>query len=253
MFSFNDNIKPQFSQEDLYYLNQYELGSEALQLDFFNKLKDLLMKKEDVNMMAKKQPEDKEKFKIFPDWKLFCKKISISKITHQRRNTLQNHLAPETMPQMEMLVELGLFYRLGHTASHNLVKGETSPDDRWRWFCVLERNNKNIDFRGTIDHSFEGCQFIYNEIKKNLIISDLNKGTWDFTSPLRNVLGHFEKDIKPWIIWGNMGGEKLENQIIPSNVWKHIENEYKNFKLGRCKKEEAASNIEQRIFHEKNK
>jgi hypothetical protein len=208
MYTFLDN-KEKFSQEELSFMEDFSIGVEGL--DFLKNLKILLTAKEDRN---KVKDTTMDYSHLLPDWKFWNREPKIGKDKHKNRNKHQNKMSPSSIETIEKLVDLKLFYKLGHTATHNLEDNETEAKDRWRWFCVLERNLGNRDYRGELNTKFEGCQFIYNEFNKKVVLTDINKGTWDFRSPLRSVIDHFINDISPWLVWGNMGKDIASQAVM---------------------------------------
>jgi hypothetical protein len=243
-FSFNNyNINDKFSQEDLLFIKEYDLGSESF--DYLKLLKQMFKEKEDINLVNNIKSFSLDyKSLLLPLKNIFIKNPKTDKNTHKKRNINQYNLAPETLDQINILVELDLFYKLSHTASHNLLKEDNTEDGRWKWSLVLERNNKNVDYRGKIDTIFEGTQLIYNEDTKSIVTGDLNKGTWDYRSPLKTILGHFQYDIVPWIMWGNMGDDPKNKILIDNDIWKLIEKQYNNYIKRSINKEEARQNVQ---------
>ncbi len=151
-------------------------------------------------------------------------KINIEK--HKKRNMNQYHLCPETLNQMELLVELKLFAkwgRTGKTGTHNMYNDkEDTIEGRWKAFLSKEHGD-NVDYRGLKDTLFEGVQIIYNEKTKKIVTNKLNKGTFDFISPNKNPMGHFENDVKPWLAWGNVVEDHKKDLIMDKNIIKSLE------------------------------
>jgi hypothetical protein len=239
MDELNDLIFSTESEKAFWVRHQY--GEEAM--NFFPTLEKMLKMKEENTTKAVNNNNFINFSNLLPPWKFFCKNLKISQKRHKERNALQHGLAPETMEQANVMVSLGLFYKLKHTASHNMKKEDDSPDGRWKWFCILDRDLGNLDYRGSINTPFEGVQLIYNEKNKQLVCDNLNKGTVDFVSPLRSFLGHFEYDIKPWILYGNMGPDKKENLLMSKNKWKTIETYYKQHLKNKISLDECKSEI----------
>ncbi|MCP4988134.1 MAG: hypothetical protein GY928_19430, partial [Colwellia sp.] len=75
---------------------------------------------------------------------------------------------------------LEYFEDFGFTPTHNL------------------RTRGNRDFR----NPDTGDQFIFN-LEGALVVDVLNGGSFDIVSPKTSYLGHFRKDVLPYLRWGN--------------------------------------------------
>ncbi len=123
-FSFLD--EPKYSLEEIQYITSIirqdydqgieEFGMELIPINVKNMIKDI--------------------------------KINIEK--HKKRNMNQYHLCPETLNQMELLVELKLFAkwgRTGKTGTHNMYNDkEDTIEGRWKAFLSKEHGD-NVDYR----------------------------------------------------------------------------------------------------------
>ena len=157
----------------------------------------------------------------------------IDKEKHRDRNKMQFGYAPSNIKTMENMCELGLFAKSsfnflllelvpeGHSGTHNLRKED---DTRFgRTLALLpgwKATYVNTDYRG-VDEKFKGMQFVYNDITEQLVVDEVNKGTFDFVAPSMNIndiIGHFQKDVLTWICWGNMGADNLNDMVIPQKT-----------------------------------
>lgn len=60
----------------------------------------------------------------------------------------------------------------------------------------------NMDCRGKIGTPREHQQMIVAP-DGTIVNSNENMGTYDFVSPNEDMWLHFERDVAPWIVWGN--------------------------------------------------
>jgi hypothetical protein len=163
---------------------------------------------------------------------------------HINRNRHQNGYAPSTRERMGRLVDIGLFTREGNTGTHNLTKEQNTLEGRRA--VGIKKFGTNIDYRGARGTIFKGMQFIYNE-GGEIVLDSINKGTFDYMSPLENIFLHDSFDIKPWIEWGNGPfDDKKEDVIMSEETWSKIEgilNEYDTKKITRRQAKEMIQGL----------
>jgi len=165
----------------------------------------------------------------------------ITQEQHLERNKYQNGYAPPNKEKMDKMVEMGLFVNYGNTITHNNIVLEAPSLTTES--LPIPFIGTNTDYRGAVGTIFEGMQFIYDS-QGNLVVDSLNKGTFDYISPLKDKQGHARVDLIPWSKWGNGSNDYLRTVIMNEKQWDKIQAIYTKFKLGIIKsKEEAAQEV----------
>jgi RHS repeat-associated protein len=167
------------------------------------------------------------------------------RITRQQnfeRNKYQNGYAPSNRLRMQRLVGVGLFRECGNTGTHNLTKEQDNPKGRSE--SVTRKNGSNIDYRGTKGTIFEGMQFVYSKLDDQIVLDSVNKGTFDFKSPYKDILSHRSFDVIPWIEWGNGPADIREDVIMSKEIWAKVDSILNDFENGKIKKKQAKEEIQ---------
>jgi RHS repeat-associated protein len=93
------------------------------------------------------------------------------------------------------------------------------------WDNIGEAIAHNIGTSGNVDYRGKGVrigqQAIYNS-SGNLVTSPENMGTFDFVSPIKDILGHARADLRSWLWWGNGNGDtstRAERTEILKENW----------------------------------
>jgi hypothetical protein len=115
----------------------------------------------------------------------------MQKMIHYARN--QMDVGPK-IPDRLIDIDYNEWIEVGKTGTHN-----------------LNGDKGNRDFRGKKGTSREGQQAIYDKDGK-LVLSDENKGSLDFVTPLDNWANHMKLDVAPWIKWGNSPNDRTTRE-----------------------------------------
>jgi hypothetical protein len=165
--------------------------------------------------------------------------IAISREKHFERNKYQRRCAPPNRFIMEVFRRIGLFKDWGPTGTHNFP--DNAPDTKWCRSFWLFNIGLNHDYRGVEGTEFSGMQFIYRqpevsglqsmpngellnecikgETDRGDIVKDkINIGTYDYAPPSGGSKEHNERDVNPWLEWGNESGEDISEIIMPEDV-----------------------------------
>ena len=131
---------------------------------------------------------------------------------------------------MRRLVAVGLFKEQGFTKTHNLSPAQNTKAGRENW-ASLDTPKTNIDFRGKTGSIFEGMQFIYNSTTGEIVVDEVNKGTFDYRSPYGHIpyFSHKSFDIDTWIEWGAGGADKKQDVLMSKELWNKVDSILKDY------------------------
>lgn len=170
---------------------------------------------------------------------------NVTKEQNEERNKYQNGYAPPNKAGMDRLVAVGLFKNQGYTKTHNLTSAQNTKDDRSKW-SKLDTGKINVDYRGAPETIFEGMQFIYNNKTGEIVLDEINKGTFDYRSPYGHVpyFSHKSFDIDPWIEWGAGKIDNKNDVLMPEELWTQVDLILQEFEAGKIDKKAAQKRIQ---------
>ena len=170
---------------------------------------------------------------------------NVTEEQNKNRNQYQNGYAPPTLNDMRRLVAVGLFKEQGFTKTHNFTQAQNTKEGRMDW-ANQKTSKTNIDFRGKTGTIFEGMQFIYNNNTGDIVVDEVNKGTFDYRSPYGNIpyFSHKSFDIDTWVEWGTGGADNKDDVLMSEDLWNQVDAVLKDFESGKIKQKEAKKRIQ---------